>query len=147
MTYKLKVTIFAVTLCLFGLTLITVSPVFAEDSAEFIDCQKIKIKKQMRMAREKIHCFRDLVRKLEASTGNIVAVGGTNDASSQGEGIEGERWCKQYEATTSIAEAMQNCMEESHIDDQCETIQFNNVTKAYVLCSWTNDWTPPSSRR
>jgi len=67
MLQKFKITTCAFILCLFGLTLMTVSPVFAEDSAEFIDCQKIKIKKQMSMAREKIHCFRDLARKLEAA--------------------------------------------------------------------------------
>jgi hypothetical protein len=41
MLQKFKITIFAVTLCLFGLTLITVSPVFAEDRAEFIACQQM----------------------------------------------------------------------------------------------------------
>ena len=36
MLKKIKITTYVFILCLFGLTLITVSPVFAEDSPEFI---------------------------------------------------------------------------------------------------------------
>ena len=42
MLKKLKITSCAFILCLFGLILITVSPVLAEDSAAFVECQKIK---------------------------------------------------------------------------------------------------------
>ena len=41
MSQKLKVTTFAFILCLVGLALILVSPVFAADSAAFVECQKI----------------------------------------------------------------------------------------------------------
>ena len=59
MLKKLKITTCTFTLCLFGLTLITVSPVFAEDSPEFIACQQqfgIKAKK---------NCFKNLARAYE----------------------------------------------------------------------------------
>ena len=42
MLHKFNITPYAIILCLFGLTLITVSPVFAEDSPEFVACQQIK---------------------------------------------------------------------------------------------------------
>ena len=41
MSQKFKVTTFAFILCLVGLALISVSPVFAADSAAFVECQKI----------------------------------------------------------------------------------------------------------
>jgi hypothetical protein len=41
MLQKFKVTTFAFILCLVGLALILVSPVFAADSAAFVECQKI----------------------------------------------------------------------------------------------------------
>ena len=59
MLKKLKITTCTFTLCLFGLTLITVSPVFAEDSPEFIACQQMKWKGGKK---EKKNCFRDLAR-------------------------------------------------------------------------------------
>ena len=46
-------------LWLFGFTLITVSPVFAEDSPEFIACQQMKWKKGKKA---KKNCFRDVAR-------------------------------------------------------------------------------------
>ncbi len=61
MLQKFKITTCAFILCLFGLTLITVSPVFAEDSPEFIACQQMKGKKA------KKNCFRDLARENEES--------------------------------------------------------------------------------
>ena len=56
-------------LCLFGLTLITVSPVFAEDSAAFVECQNIKqslIGKDFGLMKEKKDCFKRLARELQA---------------------------------------------------------------------------------
>jgi hypothetical protein len=57
MLHKFKITTCAFILCLFGLTLITVSPVFAS-SPEFIECQEMKGKEK------KKNCFRDLALAL-----------------------------------------------------------------------------------
>ena len=51
MFHQFKITPYAFILCLFGLTLMTVSPVFAEDSEG---------------KRAKKNCFRDLARSLQA---------------------------------------------------------------------------------
>ena len=60
MLHKYKITSYAITSFVFGLTLMAVRPVFAEDSAEFVECQtKHSLKK-------KKNCFRDLARDLEA---------------------------------------------------------------------------------
>ena len=51
---------------LFGLTLITVSPVYAEDSPEFMACQQIKPQGDFQLMKQKKNCFRDLARTLNA---------------------------------------------------------------------------------
>jgi hypothetical protein len=59
MLQKFKITSCAFILCLFGLTLITVSPVFAErfeESARVLQCE------QSNSAEEKTNCFRDFAR-------------------------------------------------------------------------------------
>ena len=58
---KFKITTCVFILCLFGLTLITVSPVFAGDSAAFVECQKIKGKTNKEA---KIKCFADLAQSI-----------------------------------------------------------------------------------
>ena len=63
MFHQFKITPYAFILCLFGLTLMTVSPVFAEDSAAFVECQQMKWKEGKK---EKKNCFRDLARSLQA---------------------------------------------------------------------------------
>ena len=60
MLYLLKIRFYAFIICLFGLTLMTVSPVFAEDSAAFAEFKKIKAKGQIDLMKEKRDCFRDL---------------------------------------------------------------------------------------
>jgi hypothetical protein len=62
MLKKLKITSCAFILCLFGLTLMTVTPVFAEDSAEFTTCKDMKWKKGKRA---KMNCFRLLARSYQ----------------------------------------------------------------------------------
>jgi hypothetical protein len=57
MLQKLKITTYVFILFLFGFTLITVSPVFAEDSPEFGACQQGSL-----IAKK--NCFRDLARLL-----------------------------------------------------------------------------------
>ena len=57
MLQKFKITTYAFILCLFGLTLITVSPVFVEDSPEFIACQQMQWNEGKKA---KKNCFRDL---------------------------------------------------------------------------------------
>ena len=61
MLQKFKITTCAFILCLFGLTLMMVSPVFAVDSQEFIACQKIKGN-----MKQKKNCFRDLARQRDS---------------------------------------------------------------------------------
>ena len=64
MLQKSKITPCALILCLFGLTLMTVTPVFAEGSQEFIACKNIKWKGNQRA---KKNCFKDLARDLIAA--------------------------------------------------------------------------------
>ena len=55
MFHQFKITPYAFILCLFGLTLMTVSPVFAEDSEG---------------KRAKKNCFRDLAQSFQPEGGN-----------------------------------------------------------------------------
>jgi len=67
MLQKFKITTCAFILCLFGVTLTTVSPVLAEDSKEFKECQLIKPKDtDLALMKQKKDCFRDLARVLSA---------------------------------------------------------------------------------
>ena len=65
MLQKFKVTTFAFILCLVGLALISVSPIFAAYSAAFVECQKIKPHGKFRPVEEKKNCFRDLATTLQ----------------------------------------------------------------------------------
>jgi hypothetical protein len=65
MSQKLELTTYAFTLCLFGLALISAPPVFAADSAAFVECQKIKPHGKFRPVEEKKNCFRDLATTLQ----------------------------------------------------------------------------------
>ena len=65
MSQKLELTTYVFTLCLFGLALISAPPVFAADSAAFVECQKIKPHGKFRPVEEKKNCFRDLARSLQ----------------------------------------------------------------------------------
>ncbi len=59
MLQKLKITTYVFILCLFGLTLITVSPVFAEsfeESARVLQCE------QSNSADEKANCYKEFAR-------------------------------------------------------------------------------------
>jgi len=69
MFHKFKITTCAFILCLFGLTLMTVSPVFAadEDSPAFKQCQQIKPHGKFGPMKQKKNCFRDLARILSNS--------------------------------------------------------------------------------
>jgi len=67
MLQKLKITTCAFILCLFGLTLMTVTPVFAEDSQEFKSCQQMKWKGNKKA---KKNCFRDLAQATQPSDGS-----------------------------------------------------------------------------
>ena len=61
-TYRIIPLVFI--LFLFGFTLITVSPVIAEDSSEFVACQQIKPGGDFQLLQEKKNCFRDVARAL-----------------------------------------------------------------------------------
>ena len=67
MLQKFKITTCVFILCLFGLTLMTVSPVFAADSAAFVECQDMKWKKGKKA---KKNCFRDLAQASQPSDGS-----------------------------------------------------------------------------
>ena len=74
MLQKLKVTTYVLILCLFGLTLITVSPIFAEDSAAIDKCQKMsKHRRGKRFVRstDQISCYKLLVRELTARVNKL----------------------------------------------------------------------------
>ena len=67
MLKKLKITSCAFILCLFGLILITVSPVLAEDSVAFKECKQIKGD-----LKGKKNCFKRLARELESSAADTL---------------------------------------------------------------------------
>ena len=63
MLQKFKITTCAFILCLFGLTLTTVSPVLAEDSTAFQECQLIKPQgTDLALMKQKKDCFKDMGR-------------------------------------------------------------------------------------
>jgi hypothetical protein len=67
-TYRVISSVFI--LFLFGFTLITASPAFAEDNSEFIDCQQMEWKDGRQ---EKKNCFRDLARQLVGDSSEFIA--------------------------------------------------------------------------
>ena len=78
MFHKFKISTCVFILCLFGLTLITVSPVFAHwSSATFVECQKIKGKTNKEA---KIKCFADLAQSILPLGDNT----GRHDACANG---------------------------------------------------------------
>ena len=61
MLQKFKITSCAFILCLFALTLMTVTPVFAADSAAFVQCQQIKPNgTSVALMKQKKNCFKNL---------------------------------------------------------------------------------------
>ena len=81
-------------LWLFGFTLITVSPVFAEDSPEFIACQQMKWKKGKKA---KKNCFRDLALRLQQQV-DIYAVTRFAEDSPEFIACQQMKWKKGKEA-------------------------------------------------
>ena len=67
-TYRIILLVFI--LFLFGFTLISVSPVIAEDSSEFVACQQIKPSGNFRLMKQKKNCFRDVARSFQGQSGN-----------------------------------------------------------------------------
>jgi hypothetical protein len=67
-TYRIIPLVFI--LFLFGFTLFTVAPVFAEDSPEFIACQQIKPSGDFRLMKQKKNCFRDVARLHQVASVN-----------------------------------------------------------------------------
>ena len=79
-TYRIIPLVFI--LFLFGFTLITVSPVFAADSAAFVECTQLKHPQQnFKQLLNKKDCFRDLARALV--TGGAVAQANGADSPEQ----------------------------------------------------------------
>ena len=82
MLQKLKITTYVFILCLFGLTLITVSPIFAEDSAAIDKCEKMsKHRRGKRFVRstDQISCYKSLVRELTAKINKLESLEGRVD--------------------------------------------------------------------
>mgnify|MGYP003960879429 FL=1 len=74
MLQKLKITTYVFILCLFGLTLITVSPIFAEDSTAIDKCENMsKHRRGKRFVRstDQISCYKSLVRELTARVNKL----------------------------------------------------------------------------
>ena len=74
MLQKIKITTYVFILCLFGLTLITVSPIFAEDSAAIDNCEKMsKHRRGKRFVRstDQINCYKSLVLELTARVNKL----------------------------------------------------------------------------
>ena len=69
-TYRIIPLVFI--LFLFGFTFITVAPVLAEDSPEFVACQQIKPSGDFRLMKQKKNCFRDVARSLQGQSGDSV---------------------------------------------------------------------------
>ena len=69
-TYRIMPLVFI--LFLFGFTLITVAPVLAEDSPEFVACQQIKPSGDFRLMKQKKNCFRDVARSFQGQSGNSI---------------------------------------------------------------------------
>jgi len=69
-TYRIIPLVFI--LFLFGFTLITVAPVLAEDSPEFVACQQIKPSGDFRLMKQKKNCFRDVARSFQGQSGNSI---------------------------------------------------------------------------
>ena len=83
MLQKLKITTYVFILCLFGLTLITVSPIFAEDSATIDKCEKMsKHRRGKRFVRstDQISCYKSLVRELTAKVNKLESLEGRVDS-------------------------------------------------------------------
>jgi outer membrane murein-binding lipoprotein Lpp len=79
-TYRIIPLVFI--LFLFGFTLITVSPVFAADSAAFVECTQLKHpQRNFKQLLNKKDCFRDLARALV--TGGAVAQANGADSPEQ----------------------------------------------------------------
>ena len=59
----------------------TVSPVFAEDSPEFVACQQIKPAGDFNLMKQKKNCFRDVARILQAQSGDSIQPVAPSDPS------------------------------------------------------------------
>jgi len=88
MLQKLKITTYVFILCLFGLTLITVSPIFAEDSDTIDKCEKMsKHRRGKRFVRftEQINCYKLLVQELTARVSKLESGEGPVDRKVDGD--------------------------------------------------------------
>ena len=75
MSQKFKITSCVFILCLFGFTLMTVSPVFAVDDDGFTVCDN------MPEAASKLSCFRDLARSLRAEVEDMTTAASSQEAA------------------------------------------------------------------
>ena len=103
-TYRIIPLVFI--LFLFGFTLITVAPVFAEDSPEFVACQQIKPSGDFRLMKQKKNCFRDVARSFQGQSGNSMQPVAPTDPSG-GEVAELNAKIAELEAENARLLAMQ----------------------------------------
>jgi hypothetical protein len=103
-TYRIIPLLFI--LFVFGLTLITVSPVLAEDSSEFVACQQIKPSGDFRLMKQKKNCFRDVARSFQGQSGNSMQPVAPTDPSG-GEVAELNAKIAELEAENARLLAMQ----------------------------------------
>ena len=125
MLQKFKITTCAFILCLFGLTLMTVTPVFADDSIDFVECQQIKPNRtSYALMKEKKNCFRDLALSNHALIDVLV---------SRMLAIEPEGKIRDLMSQDNIQKAKFG-VDQVHLDDQfkvCQKIKLKG--KSYAL--------------
>ena len=125
MLHKFKITTCAFILCLFGLTLMTVTPVFADDSIDFVECQQIKPNRtSYALMKEKKNCFRDLALSNHALIDALV---------SRMLAIEPEGKIRDLMSQDNIQKAKFG-VDQVHLDDQfkvCQKIKLKG--KSYAL--------------
>ena len=125
MFHKFKITTCAFILCLFGLTLMTVSSVFADDSIDFVECQQIKPNRtSYALMKEKKNCFRDLALSNHALIDAIV---------SRMLAIEPEGKIRDLMSQDNIQKAKWG-VDQVHLDDQFKVCQkIKPKGKSYAL--------------
>jgi hypothetical protein len=125
MLQKFKITTCAFILCLFGLPLMTVSPVFADDSIDFVECQQIKPNRtSYALMKEKKNCFRDLALSNHALIDGLVSKMLSLEPEGRGRDILSQ---------DNILKAKFG-VDQAHLDDQFKVCQkIKPKGKSYAL--------------
>jgi hypothetical protein len=113
MLHKFKTTTCASILYLFGLTLMGVAPVFAEDCAAFKQCQQIKPRGKTNVMRQKSNCFRNLARDLA-------------------EGINAHKATHHEDAQDAISPGAQLVIDQHRISGECAEALENGIIQGWT---------------